>query len=356
MKQKHDRKNKSKNQKNQRKKGCFAGFENPDRYIGKHLCCCMGYAADAGVRANAASGGMVTALLCSLLRNHDIDGVWAVKTAFTKDGHLTYETFIAKTPGQIRDASSSVYMDIPMMSHLGQLRRFEGRAAVVLTPCMMRAFCGILQKDESLRRKTVLRIGLFCSGAHDVKAAEYALDKCHVPREGAQRLYYRRGHWRGISSVIYADGSRKDFSYTKSICAYKNAFFFVRKSCLSCKDQFAECADISFGDVWLAEVKKEPVKYTGCVVRSEKALSFLKRAESQGDLYLRPMTDADMVKSQKRALIFKFRGSRWNHRLAGWLAAKNRLFSIERPETLKRIPMRAVYYYMCMIRLLLSWK
>lgn len=330
-------------------------LNDPDRYIGPHLSCRMGYAADAGIRENAASGGMVTAFLCSLLKNGSIDGAWVVRTSFTKDGRLAYETYIAQTPQQIREASSSVYMKIPMMSHLDQLRQFHGRLAVVLTPCMMRAFNRILEKDSSLRKKIVLKIGLFCSGAHDERATEYALDKCHIPREGAVRLYYRRGHWRGTSSVLYNDGSRKEFSYTRSVCAYKNAYFFTEKSCLKCKDQFAETADISFGDVWLSEVKKDAVKYTGCVIRSRKAFELLRRAEKQGDLFTRPMTDAKMLQSQKRALTFKYRGKRWNHRLAGYLAERNRRFSVGHPEVLKRVPMRVIYYYMCVIRLLLSW-
>lgn len=330
-------------------------LNSPKKYLGTHICCCMGYAADEAVRKNAASGGMVTALLCSLLKNHEIDGAWAVKTAFTKDGRLTYQTYIATTLQQIQEASSSVYMKIPMMSHLEQLRQFDGKLAVVLTPCMMRAFCRILEKDSSLREKIVLKIGLFCSGAHDVKASEYALDKCRLPREHAVRLYYRRGHWRGTSSVVYDDGSQRDFSYTKTVCAYKNAYFFIEKSCLSCRDQFAETADISFGDVWLPQMKKESIKYTGCVIRSPKARTMLKRAVKQGDVRIRPMTEEQMLKSQMRALTFKYRGTRLNHRLAGWLAEKNRRFSKEHPEALKRIPMRMIYYYMCAIRLLLSW-
>lgn len=330
-------------------------LKSPDQYLGRHISCCMGYAADDAVRANAASGGMVTALLCSLLKNHDIDGAWVVKTAFAEDGSLTYQTYIATTIQQIQEASSSVYMNIPMLSHLDRLRQFDGKLAAVLTPCMMRALCHILEKDSSLREKIVIKIGLFCSGTHDAKATEYALDKCRLPRNDAVRLYYRRGHWRGISSVVYADGSRKDFSYTKSVCAYKNAYFFIEKRCLSCKDQFAETADISFGDVWLPQMKKESVKYTGCVIRSPKACEWLKRAREHGDLHLRPMTEIQMLKSQMRALTFKYRGTRLNHRLAGWLAEKNRRFSTEHPKVLKRIPMRAVYYYMCVIRLLLSW-
>lgn len=330
-------------------------LSRPEQYFGAHISCRMGYATDSGIRGNAASGGMVTALLCSLLKNHEIDGAWVVKTAFTKEGKLTYETFIATTGRQVREASSSVYMSIPMMSHIEQLRQFDGKLAVVLTPCMMRAFQYILERDKQLEEKIVLKIGLFCSGVTDAQAAEYAMDQCRIDRTGAKRLYYRRGHWRGKASVIYEDGSERDFSYKKTICAYKNAYFFVKESCLACKDHFACLADVSFGDVWLPEMKKEQVKYTGCVIRTKEAYRFIKRAERQGDLYTRPMSDTQMLASQKRALTFKYRDRRWNHRLAGFLAKKNQQFSRRHQNVLKTIPVRVVYYYMCFIRLLLSW-
>lgn len=330
-------------------------LQDPQRYLGPHLSCCMGYAKSASIRANAASGGMVTALLCSLLANHEIDGAWVVKTVFTETGKLSYQTFVATDIRQVCDASSSVYMDVPMLSHIQQLRAFDGRLAVVLTPCMMRAFSHILEKDSSLREKIVLKIGLFCSGAHDAKATEYALDKCHIPRGGAKRLYYRRGHWRGKSSVLYADGSSREFPYTTSICAYKNAYFFLKESCLSCRDQFACAADISFGDVWLPEMKKEPIKYTGCIIRTQQARRMAAQAKAQGYLTYRPMEDVKMLYSQKRALTFKYRTNRWNHRLAGAFARANQRFSKRHPKLLKYIPMKAVYCYMCLIRLLLSW-
>ncbi len=330
-------------------------LNDPDLYMGAHLACGMGCASDPRIRRHAASGGMVTALLISLLKNHRIDGAWVVKTTFDENGRLTYETGIATTPAQIRDASSSVYQQVPVLSHLDQLRAFDGRLAVVLTPCMMRAFGQILEKDLALKEKIVLKIGLFCSGVFDCKAAEYAMDHYGIPRKGAKRLYYRRGHWRGAAAMVYEDGSQRAFSYTKSICAYKNAGFFIKKGCLKCKDQFAACADISFGDVWLGQVKKDAVKYTGYIVRSQHALKMLETARQQGDIHIRPLTDQEVLRSQMRALTLKYRNHRWNHRLAGWLEDQNRKFSAEEPDLLRKVPLAVVYAYMCAIRVLLSF-
>lgn len=133
-------------------------YRNPDKYLGPHVACRKGYAADASIRENAASGGMVTALLCHLLKTGQIDGAWVTKTEVT-DGKLGYRTYIAVTEEEIRDASSSVYMNIPLLKHVDLVRNFEGRVAVVMTPCMLAGLTRLMEKETALRQKIVLETG-----------------------------------------------------------------------------------------------------------------------------------------------------------------------------------------------------
>lgn len=330
-----------------------------------------GYATDESIRANAASGGMVTALLCNMLKNKTIDGAWVTKTAF-ENGKLTYQTYIATTPEEIRDASSSIYMNIPLLKHVDVVRNFNGKVAVVMTPCMLRGLNAMMKNDTSLKEKIVMKLGLYCSGNHSPKATTLSMEKSGVTGENAKRLYYRRGHWRGTSSVIYEDGSTKDFSYSKTICAYKNAYFFEKDSCMSCQDHYAECSDISFGDIWLKEMKGNPIKHTSCVIRSQKAYDAMNQAINDGDIYTTHISDKDIVRSQKRALVFKFclaqakqkntkihmdtsDKCKWNHKLAYKLAERNKKYSEEHYDKLAKIPTKVIYYYMCFIRVLLSF-
>ncbi len=66
---------------------------------------------------NAASGGMITAFLCYLLRTGKIDGAWVSRTKIV-DGQLGYDTFIATTEEELRDASSSIYMSMPLLKSM----------------------------------------------------------------------------------------------------------------------------------------------------------------------------------------------------------------------------------------------
>ena len=131
------------------------------------------------------------------------------------------------------------------------VRNFPGKVAVVLMPCMLRGLDALLKKDEELREKIVIKLGLYCGGVQGKEGTLFVLDRLGISLQNAKMFYYRRGFWRGISSVIYEDGTEKQFSYTKTISAYKNAYFFQKKACMYCQDHFAQAADISFGDVWL---------------------------------------------------------------------------------------------------------
>ncbi len=319
-----------------------------------------GYAQKEEDRQNAASGGVVTALLCSLLRHGDIDGAWVTKAVFT-NGKATYRTWIATTEEEIRDAGSSVYLNVPMMAHLELLRSFAGRVAVVMQPCMLTAFSAVLDKEPALKEKVALKLGLFCSGSCRSAATDLALRKAGIRTDGAERLFYRRGFWRGPGTVVFGDGRREDFSYTKYFCTYKNAYFFSKTCCFSCRDHFGDRADVSFGDIWLKEMKKESVKHTACVIRSETALAYLNRAEEEGDICLRHMSEGDLLRSQKRALVFKHKvcardgKKKLNHRVAYWLASHNRMVSENHPERVARWPQPVMFLYMCFIRWLMNF-
>jgi coenzyme F420-reducing hydrogenase beta subunit len=349
---------------------------DPEKYMGEYVACRKGYAADENIRAQAASGGMVTALLCHLLETGAIDGAWVTKTKIIR-GKLGYDTFIATTKEEICSASSSVYMNIPILKHIDLVRDFPGKVAVVMTPCMLAGLSKQMEKDPVLKEKIVLKLGLYCSGNHSEHATLLSLEQSKISLDGADRLYYRRGHWRGQSTVCYQDGTEKNFSYTKTICAYKNAYFFEKKSCMTCQDHFAKASDISFGDIWLKEMKGNPIKHTSCVIRNEKAWKLYQSAVEAGAITDSHISGRDMVRSQKRALVFKFscapakikyfrkKGKelhlqaddrcRLNHRLAFYLAEKNRAYSEEYYDELRKIPHILIYYYMCFIRVLLSF-
>lgn len=352
-------------------------YKDPGKYVGEYQLIRKGYASDETIRANAASGGEITALLCYALKTGYIDGALVSKTYF-ENGELKVDTHIATTEEDIRDCSSSIYMDFPIAKCMDQVKAFNGKVAVIAVPCMIRAITALCERDKNLADKVVLKMGLYCSGNHDKRATTLSMEKSGVTAENAERLYYRRGHWRGQSAVIYKDGSEKAFSYTKTICAYKNAYFYEKASCMVCQDHYAFDADISFGDIWLKEMKANPIKHSSCVIRTDRARELYENAVKDGVLVESHLSGRDLVRSQKRALVFKFTCApakikyfkkknntelkleasdkcKWNQKLAYYLARKNEDMSHKKPGKVEKLPTWFVYYYMCFIRVLLSF-
>lgn len=146
---------------------------------------------------------------------------------------------------------------------------------------------------------------------------------------------------------------------------------------MTCQDHFAFAADISFGDIWLKEMKGNPIKHTSCVIRNAKAWEMYRSAVEAQAITDSHISGRDMVRSQKRALVFKYTCApaklkylkkqgkdvnltaddkcRWNHRLAFCLARKNKEYSEKHYDRLRKIPYILIYYYMCFIRVLLSF-
>ena len=111
---------------------------------------------------------MVTALLCHLLKTRQIDGAWVTRSAI-RDGKLGYDTFIATTEEELRSASSSIYMNMPLLKHVNVVKEFDGKVAVVMTPCMLKGLTKMMDRDQDLKSKIVLKLGLYCSGNHSEK-------------------------------------------------------------------------------------------------------------------------------------------------------------------------------------------
>lgn len=347
-------------------------INDPEKYIGAHLCCRAGCAADNSIRKNAGAGGMATALLCHLLESGQIDGAWITR-AEIKGGKVGFKTLIAKSPEQIRECASPVYLSMPLMRHIERAEKFNGRLAVVLLPCHMRAFSRIIEKNPKLKEKIVLKISLFCGGTYSENVAEVPLKKAGITLSDASRLYFRRGE-SGQTSVAYRDGSEKSVSYEKNIGAYKDAFYFLHRSCGLCQDHFGYSADISFGEIAFKDGPR-----SACVIRTEKALALYRSAVEAGAVACdKKITDEQLLESQKRGLAFKWNCAKakraffkqnsasavyidcsdkcgQNHKLAFKLISRNMKFSEENPEKAEKRPVWLVRLQRRLIRFLLSF-
>ena len=271
--------------------------------IGHIHGCYVGHAMEPTVREGAASGGAVSAILMGLLGTGDIDGA-VVSRITVQAGRLSAESFLARSCEEILSARTSIYLDFPLLHRVAELRNKMGRFAVVALPCQIRAIEKMKARDPELRKRIVLTIGLFCGHASKPALIHRVLKKEGINESEIKQFYFRKGHWRGQSHLIFKDGSERMIPFLK-FGLYQNLYYHCVERCLSCMDQTAEHADMSCGDVWLREMKKNPIKHTGIVSRTRKADELLHILNEKGILHLMSVPPESVMRAQKRALIFK---------------------------------------------------
>jgi coenzyme F420-reducing hydrogenase beta subunit len=314
-----------------------------------------------------------------MLKNKLIDGAFVSRQEMV-DGKVSGRSFIATTEKEIKESATSIYVDFPLVKYFKDLLDFNGKVAVVMLPCQMEALGKFIEKNPNLREKVVLKICLFCSGNAPEILIRKIFDKNKVNFDEIEKVYFRKGFWRGKTHIALKDGSIRQFSYLYNICTYKNLYYHILPRCLACSDHFGYSADMSCGDVWLKEMKSNHVKHTGVVIRNDKTDAIINQMISKKEIYAEELSPKKMLMSQKRALNFKFytskprrmlgkffgieyKGSlseKYNirHFLAAFLillnikAANNRFFS----KIIFALPRRLSFIYMGLIRILLNSK
>ncbi len=267
-----------------------------DLWIGNYLSCYTGYSTDYSIRYNSASGGLVTTLLIYALEEGIIDG--ALVTRMKRDKPLEPEPFIARTREELISAANSKYCPVPANVALEEILDKPERYAVVGLPCHLHGVRKAERVSDKLKDRVVLRIGVFCSGAHSFRATEYLLRQLKVPVESIRELSYRGSGWPGNMSLRLKDDNVKVTPYPD----YWDGFgaFFLSTRCKFCLDWYSSLSDVSLGDAWLPEVRRIDKAGTSTIIsRTMQAESVLRQMVAKRTIDLHPISACTVLKSQK---------------------------------------------------------
>jgi len=349
-------------------------YDNPKKYIGNYKGMYIGYSNDKDIREGAASGGIISSILIYLLEKGEIDGALVSKQVMF-DGKIGVKTFIASNAEEILDCRTSIYMDFPIKKHLKDILKFKGRIAIVALPCFLKTFKKLEKEHPELKKKVPYRISLFCSGNNSKELVEKILIKNKIKLDEVERIFFRKGHWRGVTHLQMKDDSEKTISYLHNIGTYRNLYYFLLPKCFSCQDHFGFNGDISCGDFWISKIKSNPIKYTSIITRNEKSDNLLKKMTCENVIEMQQVSAKEMIKSQKRALVYKFNTayarkkigklfglkcraanlekSKWNYYIAAFLIVLN--MKLSKSKLLDFIPNKLLFLYMCFLRFLISF-
>jgi coenzyme F420 hydrogenase subunit beta len=279
----------------------FLGEGTDNQRIGRYLSCHVGHAIQETVRWNAASGGIVTALLVAALKKGAIDG--AIVTRMNPESPLEPLSYLATTEEDILAATGSKYCPVAANLSLRDILSSEGRYAVVGLPCHIQGLRKAQRRNRKLRERVAVCISIFCGLNMSPMGTQVMLRRQGISKENVAQIKYRGAGWPGSLQVELRDGQTCSEPY---LDYFDDQFMcYEMHRCNLCCDSFGELADISCGDAWLPEYKSSDDQGTSVViVRSERGRDFLSSVEP-GVLALDPLSVDKAIQTQRLALVWK---------------------------------------------------
>lgn len=269
-----------------------------DPYFGCFQTMHIGRATDRPHKNASSSGGAVTELLRSALKNDLIRG--AVVCAMSREHPWKTEVRIAKTVEEMANAAGSKYTLAPVNAILADKEASKGPLALVGLPCHIHGIRKLQQMGDKVASPIKYTIGLFCGFNLTPEATPFLIKKLGIDPGGVSSLNYREGEWPG-SFTVETPGGRK-------AAIPKLSYNFLHLThlpprCALCPDLFAELADVSVGDYW-SDIEAER-GHSSIIVRTEKGKELLSAAK--GALQMADMTPSQLYRSHAHLIQYKKR-------------------------------------------------
>jgi coenzyme F420 hydrogenase subunit beta len=212
----------------------------------------------------AQDGGVVSAMLISLLEAGEIDGALVARESASEP--WKGEAFLARTPEEVRECAGTFYNQTLALAHVD----FEGyelppnpRVAVVGTPCEIEGIKAMQARPwtwgSSRVEAITLTIALLCTKSFNYGKLmlEEVQNKRGVDLEEVGRVDVIRG------KLIVQD-KRGEAIFEEPIRDFHGA---ALKGCDECADFMGHAADISVGSVGSAD------GYSSVLIRTEEGLA-----------------------------------------------------------------------------------
>lgn len=258
--------------------------------FGPYLAAFEGFAADANVRDQGSSAGVLTALTRFLIdsgRAREVIGTAASRSTPSRTVPVRITT-----REQALQSAGSRYAPV---SNLAAYSPLDGGQAIVGKPCEVSAATQWFDDSGETTRPVLL--SFFCAGVPAQSATNKLVEQLGVRVEDLESLRYRGEGWPGSFVATDASGNVGRLSYEDSWGAHLGKT--VQWRCKLCPDGTGGHADVAVGDFWQADERGFPIfddqqGNSAVIARTRAGLDLLESAARAGVIVLSPV-DLDEV-------------------------------------------------------------
>ena len=292
----------------------FPESTNHHNYIGSYESIFIGFATDEEVRRNAASGGILSAILIYLLNEKLVDGV--ITTRMSKTKPWLTEPFIAKTRNEVLEAAQSKYIITSVNEILVESSGFKGKLAYIGLPSQVHSIRKLQESDHPFVQNIHFIFGPFYGNTLYFSSVRSFL-RSHGEKDYREikNLWFRHGEWPGNMRVEMKSG--KSFELKKFHANYLIPFHILKNS-LYCTDFTNEFTDISGGDAWAPVYEERGKGFSLVIARSRQGRTLLEEMSEKGLISLKPIDTEEAIRMHSHGYDFKKRGSFIRIRMRKW--------------------------------------
>lgn len=275
--------------------------------LGQFVGTYIGYSTVEPERATAASGGLTTRLLRSMLESNVVQAVLVIRS--TGDPGRLFEATWVRSSEAVLAAASTKYYPTTIADALRELRTesLQHYASVAL-PCTIRALRLASQQYPWLQECLSFLVGLTCG--HMVSAAytEVLVGASGCRADAVTGVSYRGkiGMQRSSDFRFQAyevDKQGRALPFTSNLVSgLWGGRYLCLNGCLYCQDLFADVSDVTLMDAWLPQYIDDPQGTNLVLVRSAQIDDLLKQEARAGRIVLEPIAPEQVIASQQGAL------------------------------------------------------
>lgn len=260
-----------------------------------------------------SSGGIVGWLLSRLLSSGMVDKVIVVGKS--DGGERFFDFKIVDNAEDLKATGTSFYYPVSYDKALQYIIDNPGRYAITGVPCFHKALRQLKAVNPLIAERVIFQVGIVCGQMKSAFYLDYLSRKtgsdsppvavCFRRKDEAARAddYLFEGVFTNTKGDLETRSVRN-----REIGANWAMGLFKPRACDFCDDVFAETADIAVMDAWLDRYVNEGKGTSLIVTRSSVLQAILQGGKDTGELQLEPVSESDVVESQRGGL---------NHRRAG---------------------------------------